>query len=593
MKSVSLRSLWLVSLLICGSLLLNSAALAADGDAADAVSPNQVSIAGEVGGDYERTLLVRLGPGVEIEGVVPGDLDSTTGTSVLPADSITASWPTPEPVPTQETGTEPNTGDEVAVDVIEQAAGSTVETEVAGQSRADDSAADPTADAETDTETDVIFPVPLTVAVNLFEVAAGQYNGKIFIVTSEGELPVTLNVSVKDRGIWPMLVLLAGLALGIGMSYYRKRGRRRDELLVEAGALRQSIDADPELVADAAGSGFRQRMDNELLEAQVALRAADWTVAGEKIAAARAVYVTWRKDRSNWIAQLTSAAEMRERIEPIDEPFFRDLLAKLDAAVAETPSQSDAGPLRETLVILARHEAEYQQADQLLVEMKDKFSQLPSTTPEQKEFRRDYADKPADYARDLSRMRPISAAEKYATEYSTLVDNLETDIRAIRDELAKGAKSRGVLEAAMQAAPAAELQVAADQTVPPLEQPIDKEDADEASKRLRYFWIASYAVALILLGLAGYNELYVTKVTFGANPWADYATLFAWGFGAEATRAAVTDVVRGWDIPFGDGGRGMVIGDRARHDGSPFPNPYPQSLPHLLATTLAHTCTGS
>ena len=184
--------------------------------------------------------------------------------------------------------------------------------------------------------------------------------------------------------------------------------------------------------------------------------------------------------------------------------------------------------------------------------MKTLISKLPSTSDAQKTFRDQYADKPADYARDLSSMRPVSAAEEYATQYKTLVGDLETDIRAIRTELEKGAKSRGTVQPSMAAAPAGEMHAAVDQTVPPLEQPIDAGDADEANKRLRYFWMTSYAVALILLGLAGYNELYVTKPTFGATPWADYATLFAWGFGAEATRAAVTDLVRNWEVPFGD-----------------------------------------
>ena len=63
---------------------------------------------------------------------------------------------------------------------------------------------------------------------------------------------------------------------------------------------------------------------------------------------------------------------------------------------------------------------------------------------------------------------------------------------------------------------------------------------------------ADWAGKTLLLGLAGFNELYAAKLTFGANPWADYTTLFAWGFGAEATRAAVTDLVKNWGITTGE-----------------------------------------
>ncbi len=292
MKSISLRSFWLLSLLICGSLLLNSAVLAADGDVVGVVSPNQVSIAGVVGSDYERTLLVRLQPGVVIEGVVPGDLNSADGTSVLSAGSITASWPTPESEAEPAAGDEPAETNVVVVDEaaapVEESAEVSADTEAAPSSDlAADSALDAETSGESGAETDVIYPIPLTVAVKLHEVDSGQYTGEIFIVTSEGELPVTLNVSVKARGIWPMLVLLAGLALGIGMSTYRKRGRQRDELLVEAGTLRESMDADPQLIDDAVGAVFRTRMEAELLDAHVSLRTADWTAAEQNLAAAR------------------------------------------------------------------------------------------------------------------------------------------------------------------------------------------------------------------------------------------------------------------------------------------------------------------
>ncbi len=252
------RFAWLLPLLICGLVLGSGAALAANGDDTNAVSPNQVSIAGEVGGDYERTLLVRLGPGVEIEGVVPGDLNSADGTSVLPAESIMASWPTPEPEVEPEDEAEgtdgADTDAEASAASSETAEGAGPEPEAdAALAPNDDPASDGDIDAENEPEADVVYPIPLTVAVNLFEVASGQYTGDIFIVTSEGELPVTLNVSVKARGIWPMLVLLAGLALGIGMSTYRKRGRQRDELLVQAGTLRESMEADPQLADDGSG----------------------------------------------------------------------------------------------------------------------------------------------------------------------------------------------------------------------------------------------------------------------------------------------------------------------------------------------------
>jgi hypothetical protein len=59
------------------------------------------------------------------------------------------------------------------------------------------------------------------------------------------------------------------------------------------------------------------------------------------------------------------------------------------------------------------------------------------------------------------------------------------------------------------------------------------------------FAIATYVVMLSLLAWTGFNELYASSPTFGAGGAASYLPLFLWGFGAEATRSAVTDLVKG------------------------------------------------
>jgi hypothetical protein len=51
--------------------------------------------------------------------------------------------------------------------------------------------------------------------------------------------------------------------------------------------------------------------------------------------------------------------------------------------------------------------------------------------------------------------------------------------------------------------------------------------------------------------IIGFGELYIANPVFGANFWSDYSALMAWGFGAEASRASITDMVRGWGVSAG------------------------------------------
>ena len=49
-------------------------------------------------------------------------------------------------------------------------------------------------------------------------------------------------------------------------------------------------------------------------------------------------------------------------------------------------------------------------------------------------------------------------------------------------------------------------------------------------------------ISFTVLAGGGFDRLYASKSTFGANGWSDYFSLLVLGFGAEATRNVVTQV---------------------------------------------------
>jgi hypothetical protein len=65
---------------------------------------------------------------------------------------------------------------------------------------------------------------------------------------------------------------------------------------------------------------------------------------------------------------------------------------------------------------------------------------------------------------------------------------------------------------------------------------------------VKAFVFVSTLLLLGLLVLAGFNELYIQQQAFGSAWLTDYLTLAAWGFGAEATRAALANLALGWGI---------------------------------------------
>ena len=69
-----------------------------------------------------------------------------------------------------------------------------------------------------------------------------------------------------------------------------------------------------------------------------------------------------------------------------------------------------------------------------------------------------------------------------------------------------------------------------------------------ASRRLLAANIATFVIGVGLLVFVGFKELYTDVPTFGVGGGWDYFKLFVWGFGAEAGRAQVVGLVKGWGI---------------------------------------------
>ncbi len=69
------------------------------------------------------------------------------------------------------------------------------------------------------------------------------------------------------------------------------------------------------------------------------------------------------------------------------------------------------------------------------------------------------------------------------------------------------------------------------------------------NQRLQMFSIAGYLATIAFFAGTGFNQLYLESPTFGSNGIKDYFALIAWGFGAEATRNAITNAIRKTDTP--------------------------------------------
>ncbi len=451
-----------------------------------------------------------------------------------------------------------------------------------------------------------LLTIPVT--VDLRGVSGGAYSGNLHILYHGGVQQVPVNVTVKEPPLLPLLIRVAGVALGLGVSWYRQGGRMQDELVARLGQLRVLARADAALKTEAAP--FFERLEAALTDVEAALQARKADDAKKALEAVETVWGSWQHGRANWLRQLAAYHTIQAQLEQEGAIFhiqalrrvledgyraapdktpdefhallveatgkydtFREVRDRISVYLAMAGRQTQAKAFQERLhaldpgaaqtfpAQLSALRAEVERATNVLRlerlhEQGMAFEQraralggvwLERAQTLQAQFEALQPDNLAGYDR-LREMLEAASAELRTVESAGAVRGGQT-LEGFASS--KGGSRGGDTEAA-----AAATVVFTPTLLPPaVLRALGLESGDsrtqaaiKSRRRLRQFTWLTYLIAVVLLAGAGFTELYVNVPTFGAKGWSDYFALLAWGFGAEATRAAVTDLVKGWGV---------------------------------------------
>ncbi|MFP4394491.1 MAG: hypothetical protein ACLFTI_04425 [Anaerolineales bacterium] len=527
------------ALLALGLALLWTTPLIAQGGGE--ISPAQLTISGMRGQRVSRTLLVR--PAEDITGlrVVSLDLEDTQGEEVFPASAIHTDLP---------------------------------DDEIAAQSA---------------------LTVPLT--FDLTSAPSGKFSGELLFSYDGGSFSVPVTVHIKDRPYLAFAILLAGVALGVGVSQYRAQGRPRDEILVRLGQLRTQLKGDVKLREE--GKPFHDRIEAELVDVEVELERREWKSARQALAEAEELSLRWRRGRSDWLVQIEAYQALLEKIDELDEcRYLREVQQAAQDAYRDLPDLDEPVTFRSKLDPLRRHVNRFLVLNSRIAdlralasprapELKQKLFQFDPTSSQEGlqaladevdqaavEARREDLQKKVDQLQALSEQIPGPEAAKwqekaadYAAQISKVQDQsdylaLHRDIQQVRDALLAIREINVEEGGDFSMAPRPKGPVPFSETMReagydllpglPNARPQSYTDlGEDARKRLHWFTWLTYGVAVLFLALSGFVELYAARADFGARGVGDYFMLLAWGFGAEATRAAVAEMVQGWGITSG------------------------------------------
>ncbi len=286
-----------------GELQLPLTLTARNRPALSVAEPGRLKVTGVRGQQVPRTFLLReTANGVPTTGlqVVTQDLPGSQGGSVLPADRIQAGLP--------------------------------------------------------DTQLEGGGWMTVSVIFDLGGVPSGEYTGSLLVTDDyHNALTVPLEVSVKDRALWPVLVLILGVALGRSISTYRTRGRPRDRLTLRIAALRDQVRQERQFQEVLQGS-----VEKILIQAEAELVSGDWEKGNEAAERAEALIMRWRQDRAEWVEQIERIRDLSGCVEGMtsEAPTVQELrrrLVRIDLEDFETPEAMEEEVTR-VKVALSRFE---------------------------------------------------------------------------------------------------------------------------------------------------------------------------------------------------------------------------------------------
>ncbi len=498
------------------------------------VSPRQLSVAARRGQTETRLLLLRTVEPLNDLRIIPLDLNAAKGDIVLPAEIIQIAPPA---------------------------------TTIAANG---------------------LLTVPVT--FNLTNAPSGQFTGELLISYTGQSFTVPVTVAVKDQPWLPLAALVVGVALGIGVSTYRAQGRPRDEVLVRLGQIRTQMKADKDL--EEKGKPFYTRLDAHLVDVEVALEAHQWEKAQEAVRTAETLWVRWRRARPDWLEQIAYYTQLNEKLAGLGEVFYiNEIKDKARNAYLDMPNLNEPDGFRERLEPLTRQVNNFIALQERITALKSMTSGTPLALKLQQRLHMLSPDDEAGYQNlhnevetTLQKVQTAQLEKKIAqlTELSTklppdqvqawsnTVRDLQTRLTALApDDPSAYLTLESDVETALRQleglAPSGEVTFRGAQGTtydakgipqpeswlphpPDTHVEIIAEKIAGAGRRLQWFTWLTYAVAVIFLALAGFVELYGARPDFGVNGIGDYFTLLAWGFGAEATRASIADMVQGWSL---------------------------------------------
>ncbi|MEM9806385.1 MAG: hypothetical protein AAF959_13995, partial [Cyanobacteria bacterium P01_D01_bin.56] len=405
----------------------------------------------------------------------------------------------------------------------------------------------------------------LPVAFNLQTAPSGEFQGVLLLSYSDDQVTVPIMVRVKDAWYLPLALLILGVVLGTTVSSYSRWGKTTDELTIGIETLRTQTQNDSEMPPS-----FALSIAVHLADAQLARDAKQLENARQSLNAAGGMWGKWFRERPEWLSTLQVGKELQsqlaEQLTTVSQaPYLQTIHSNLQTVSDNVANFDNAAALGQTINRFSQQSTQYLRVLQQYRQFQQTLEELNPNAliPSDQETLQDMNSRADTWKEILMTLQPSDSGDDPQLQtiglaiaeanqvLNTLRQKAEdpapvNDLREFKVGKGKAAiETSHLSEVAMPHATVTESPVAA------LDDPFVFNGIAALIKnpkqRLQLFAIAGYLTTIGFLAGTGFNQLYLENQTFGSSGLRDYFALLAWGFGAEATRSAITNALRRTD----------------------------------------------
>ncbi|MGI0486441.1 hypothetical protein ACN4EK_13460 [Pantanalinema rosaneae CENA516] len=385
--------------------------------------------------------------------------------------------------------------------------------------------------------------------------ASGQFSGVLLVRYDGGDTTVPVTLTVKDPPWIPILLIVLGVVVGLALSTYQAEGLDRDEITVQIERLRVQMQANEKFNAafSPENNPFLNQVNGLLVKVATALEGKKWEEARSLANSARAGWDKWQVNEAEWLRLLKyKQDELNSRFDqdqglPSEIPYGKAVKHSLDDAVLQMPEYDSPKQFAEKLQTIGQQIDRYlqgqQQIDRLSL-LRNRMDKLSGISDVKKTV---WGEGLVALQTQLGYLLPTDD-ERFAAWMQEIDATLKEMNQAIEQAETTEGSERGLMIVTR------DVGIINHQYERVLDSPFISsrkpgEKLERAETRLNWNRQALKWIAITSLAGVGFNQLYVSNSTFGANWFGDYFMLLAWGFGAEVSRESVTKVLQRFRLP--------------------------------------------